>query len=85
MPKEFVVITNMMDDEKTNKIVIRAFEENNNQAHLGELIRRLVEEIEFSPVVIYRENDPRLQSYREQNFYVYEIKDGVVYRFPPIP
>ena len=84
MSKEFVVITGMEDTE-INKLVVRAFEENNGRVSLEELSRRLLEGIKFNPVIVLRENDPRIQDCREGNSYVYELKDEIVYRFPPIP
>jgi len=84
MPKEFVVIIGM-EDTKINKIVVRAFEENNGRVSLEELTRRIVEGIKFDPVRILSEGDPNLDMYRTCNFYEYELKDGVVHRFPPIP
>jgi hypothetical protein len=83
MTKEFVVVTGM-EDRKINTIVIRAFEENNGKVALDELARRLLEGIKFNPLKVYGEDDPRLKSYRECDAYVYELKDGIVYRFPPI-
>lgn len=83
MPKEFVVITSM-EDTKINEIVVRAFEENNGRVSLEELTRRLVEGIKFDPVIKFSESDSRFDSYRNLDLYVYELKEGVVYRFPPI-
>ena len=81
MPREFAVIIGM-ENEKIDEIVVRAFEENNGRVPLEELTRRLVKGIKFDPIIVLSEGDPKLDECRGCNCYEYELKDGIIYRFP---
>ena len=80
MAKEFILVPD--DDEKISQIVATAFQDYNGRVTLGELEKRLKNEIKFNPLIRLNEDDYlenlQLKKCRDMGYVVYELIDEIV-------
>ena len=80
MSRQFVVI-DAPSDQKIAGIVEKAFRDG-GKVPLKDLENRLVKGVGYQAFSVHSEDNPDLKEYHRVGYSIYEVRGGIVYKYP---